>query len=511
MASERDVTKKRKTCSPIRTCPKVNIKQRKTSLNEVGPTHMGVNSNEQNHISSVFVETSEKIPKPDTPSLRMMTSGLKLTAFAKKALESGRIVATLMKDYPDKIIYNHMEEFSFHGERLYRENNMSNLLKVCPETGKTDPNTLLTEFKPSQLLLSFLLSTDNWKNIDGHQIDSVNSNDKIEKKALKMNTRSVDHDTDFPCIERGGGNMGCVIVGCEDEIREVLHGSFDYGTTCDNIINQVHGGGREKTEIKGTGRKRGYCTANNFPVLVGMEYQKLTKEGFLIDFFKLTSNSTNDGLVPLLLTSCFEAVQRVQLQYIQLLYDMGAIELDPHPVDSSKILYRLSDTDESSLTLQMKNSKVYLYSVMISCKKCNIQYNELWRPQIESEEPSWLDNYKCEKCGGTLQNDSCMIMNGGCSKNRRDPATVRNIHYEISKIKGVYQLPEDVNTKEELPQYEHIRPEVNGKYLQIFLRQDYERKLQRHHSVSITLFVPVCYDEKKTLSSLENSMGTVKV
>ena len=511
MASRSHHTQKRKaSTSPSRICLTINIKKGKTSI-----TYRGRREKREdvkpNEISQVFLQTEEKIPKTDNSSLMKRTCGMKLSTSARKALDSGRIIATLMKDYPDKIMYNHREEFSFHGIRLYRENNMSSLLKTCPEIRQTDPSTIFTDTKPSQLLLSFLISPENWKDIEGHHMEQLVSSDIMKQKSLKTNTRSVDHDTDFPCIERGGEKIGCVIVGCEDEIKDVLHGSLDYGETCDSIIKQVHGGGRETGEVKGTGRKRGYCTANNFPVLVGMEYQKIVKDGRLIDFFKMTSNSSSGGLVPLLLTSCFEAVQRVQLQYIQLLYDMGAIQLELQPVDSSKFLYRLSDTDQASLTMQMKNSKVFLYSVMISCKHCNLQHNELWRPHIESEDPSWLDEYVCEKCGSALKNDSCFVMNGGSSKNRRDPATVRGIHYEISKVKGKYQLPEDVNTKEELPQYEHIRPEVNGKYLQIFLRQDYARKVQKHHSVSITLFVPVCYDEQKTLDGLEKSMGEGKV
>ena len=504
MASRTHETQKRKAdSSPRRTCPKINIKRARRSI-----TEKRRKEKEVKQTSTVFLQTEEKIPERDT-SAHKRTDGLKLSASAKKALKCGRIIGHLMKDYPDKIMYNHLEEFSFHGSRLYRENNMSSLLRTCPEIRKADPDKIVN-YNPSQLLLSFLISPESWKQIEGDQIEKMISAEMINKKSLKTNTRSVDHDTDFPHIERGG-EMSCIIVGCEDEIKDVLHGSFDYGKTCDSIINQIHGGGRETNDVKGTGRKRGYCTANNFPVLVGMEYQKLVKDGCLIDFFKMTSNTSSGGLVPLLLTSCFEAVQRVQLQYIQLLYDMGAIQLDTQPVDSSKLLYRLSDTDEASLTMQMKNSKVFLYSVMISCKHCSLQHNELWQPHIESANPSFLDDYKCEKCGSELKNDSCFVMNGGSSKNRRDPATVRGIHYEIPKIKGKYQLPEGVNTKEELPQYEHIRPEVNGKYLQIFLRQDYARKVQRHHSVSITLFVPVCYDEEKTIVSIEKTIGQGKV
>lgn len=507
--THRHQTQKRKAdSSPRRICLKINIKKPRTSIIERGRK----DKKEVKQTSRVFMQTEDKIPVKDTSSSFKGTDGLKLSGCAKKALQCGRIIGHLTKDYPDKIMYNHMKEFSYHGTRLYRENNMSSLLRIFPEIRNTDADKIV-DYKPSQLLLSFLISPESWKQIQmqGEEIESMISAEMIKKKSVKTNTRSVDHDTDFPCIERGGGEMSCVIVGCEDEIKDVLHGSLDYATTCDNMINQIHGGGRESNDVKGTGRKRGYCTANNFPVLVGMEYQKLVKDGCLIDFFKMTSNTSSGALVPLLLTSCFEAVQRVQLQYIQLLYDMGAIQLDTRPVDSSKLLYRLSDTDEASLTMQMKTSKVFLYSVMISCKKCSLQHNELWQPHIESTSPSFLDDYSCEKCGSELKNDSCFVMNGGSSKNRRDPATVRGIHYEIPKVKGKHQLPEGVNTKEELPQYEHVRPEVNGKYLQIFLRQDYARKVQKHHSVSITLFVPVCYDEQKTKVKLQKRIGQCKV
>ena len=509
--------------------------------NECGPTDQTVietaDSNiglvpHHHHHHTLVPQTTDRLEKTDTAPLVKRIGGLKLSASAKKALKGGRIVATVLKNYPEKIMYNHLEEFAFHGERLYRENNMSKLLTMVPNIKETDIQILFVEARPSVLLLSFLLSPEKWlEKTSGTAQDShiiiKDPQNNVGKNIVKTNTRSVDHDTGFPALEGGcESGMACVIVGCEKELQDIFSAELEYGHTCDKIITSINGGGSETTTpvagggaaVKVTGgRKSGFCTANNFAVLVGLEYQRMVPDDGdtmkTVDFFQQTKDcsQTQEALVPLLLTSCCEAVQRVQMQYVQLLYDMGAVRLHPEPIDSSKILYRLSHTDEASLKMQLRTSKVLLYSVMVWCQLCRVQQNHHWTPNVESEKnpnnTQWLDSCRCLVCGGQLTNDSCFVMNGGSSKHKRDPATVRGIHYEVAKIDGKDQLPEGVSRRDQLPQNEHVRPEVNAKSLQICLRQDYERKIQKHPSVSLTLFVPVCFNEKATVKRLEKKFG----
>lgn len=524
--------KKKRKCSPSRSCMKSKkIKRRERKQDTVPAVEMNHNHIEEvstiteaPHISenlslvhllqhNIVPQTDEKISKQDTAQLEKRIGGLRLSTYAKRALANGRIVADVLKDYPEKIMYNHKEELLFHGERLYRENNMSSLLQLVPDIKETHSTFLFLDPIPSVLLLSFLLRPENWVKESEMHLEEGNSNlsDLINVKQVKTNTRCVDHDTDFPAVERGEEKMACVIVGCDREIQETFSANLDYGETCNNIFNSIYGGGVRKKKGKKGGPKSGYCTANNFSVLVGMEYQKMVKCGNstrLVDFFQQTRECLPDGgLVPLLLTSCCEAVHRVQLQYVQLLYDMGAICLHPEPVDSSRMLYRLADTDAASLAMQMRNSKVMLYSVMIWCQACRMQHNHLWNADLERDDPFWLESYKCMHCGGYLTNDSCFVINGNNNKNKRDPATVRGIKYKVYKVDGKEQLPEGVNGKDELPQYEHVSPEVNAKSLQIYLRQDYSRKIQTHPTVSLSLFVPICYDVQSTKDALEKRFG----
>ena len=490
-------------------------------------------------------QTREKIAKFDNLALVKRKGGLELSKAAEKALAVGKIVATLVKNNPDRIMYNHKERIFHHGERLVKENNMSNLLRYSDAKHiKNEHYTSLLRrnASPSLLFLSFIVNKKMWipkDNIQAEQDEHISdqNNDSnflqfLTKNVYKTNRRCIDHDTAFPAVERKESNMSCVIVGCEKDICEVLCAEHDYAETCNTYMNWLCGkittttratnvtrsknpkAATSSSSERGTGRKSGHSTANNFPVLVGMEFQKVvqTKSGskVFVDFCKQTSRRQNDkhrGLVPLLLTTCCEALHRVHLQYVQVLYDLGAVRLHPQPVDSSKILYRLSDFDATSLTMQLKKSTAVLYSVMIWCTSCNIQYNELWTPNVETVDPHWLKHHKCGRCNGHLTNDSCFVINGGQLKWRRDPACVQKIAYKYNTVKGQTELPEGVKGKQDMPQYEHVTQEVNAKHLKLHLRQDYDRKIQRDPYVSLTVFIPICFDKKVTEQRLEEKFG----
>ena len=494
-------------------------------------------------------QTKDKIPTPDEEKLLYRCGGVKLSAMAARALKGGKIVASLIENNPERIMYNHKIRIYTYGERLVKENNMSTLYKLDPAIQEETFASLKERNAcPSSLLLSFILSADKWISYESHNgrdqpteqlpqssTSSTSSSDSLEKyisqNIYKQNRRCIDHDTPFPAVERKESKMACVIVGCERDISELFSEEKTYGEACNNIMNMLSGqkGDINEDEIQSSSgsrtgrherRKTGHCTANNFPVLIGMEHEKVVsvdsisgkKTPTVIDFCKQTSTDAHPGgLVPLLLTTCCEAIHRVNLQYVQLLYDIGAVRLNPEPVDSSGVLYRLCDFDSASLIMQMKRSTVLLYSVMISCTStsCRVQHNHLWQPNIETTDPKWLDKKKCNVCGSALKNDSCFVINGGQMKWRRDPASVHRITYQLYKSKknGKIELPEGVKRKEDMPQYEHVTPEVNAKHLKIYTRKDYERKIQRNHFVSLTAFIPISFDRKRTEKKLRMKFG----
>jgi hypothetical protein len=513
-----------------------NMTKRRRKENKSETPSSGIREREKH---TVIEQTRDKIPAPDIDKLLYRCGGVKLSALAARALKGGKIVASLIENNPERIMYNHKTRIYTHGERLVKENNMSTLYKLDPSI-QQESFTSLKERNacPSSLLLSFILSEDKWISSRESQTHSerVGPDETLEKfisqNIYKQNRRCIDHDTSFPAVERKESKMACVIVGCETDISELFSEEKTYEEACNDILNTLSGQKGDLSEAdtqrasgSRTGqyqrRKTGHCTANNFPILIGMEHEKVLsanctsgkKTPTVVDFCKQTSTDAHPGgLVPLLLTTCCEAIHRVNLQYVQLLYDIGAVRLNPEPVDSSGVLYRLCDFDCASLIMQMKRSTVLLYSVMITCTSasCQVQHNHLWQPNIETTEPDWLDKKKCNTCGSALKNDSCFVINGGQMKWRRDPASVHKITYQFNKSnKRKIELPEGVKGKEDMPQYEHVSPEVNAKQLKIYTRKDYERKIQRNHFVSLTAFVPISFDRKRTEKKLKKKFGGV--
>lgn len=420
--------------------------------------------------------TSKSIPPPETfDNVRYRRN---LTVRATNLLKAGQIHVK----YDGKVYTrNDMDEDSAKLKEITRFVRLSNLSElVLSEYRNTIslPNHLLS---PSMFLVKFLLYP--WTFAGPHNLVGQNDLQKFFSPPIgAVSTSVTEHDTGFPSLAEHGSKA--VVVGLTESIKEHLGGRLDYKEACMEMLHKITLG----------------QNSADFPILAGLEHQQVLRtseeEVHVIDFYRESKTQLGQSIVPLMLTTCGEVKSRVQLQYLELLYGMGAVVLNPKPVDSSKMIYMLADDDPVSVKMGLNSSKSVLFSVSVVCHQCSASNHELWTPGIEARDPMWLSNKVCYNCRqGPLENRSCFVLKSASGK--MDPSSIRKINYFIPSG----------HEKRDFPEFEHVCTFTNGKNLKLHIRVDPPRKNMQGISISAIVYVPVVYlpDLEKLGDSMEVS------
>ena len=425
----------------------------------------------------------------------------KLNKRVALALKKNRIVITVDKSNPDFISRNDMDGYFPFQTRFVRFTNLTHLIfnysmwaRVLPHC---TPAQLSHDMKacPSVVLGHFLLHPERWLT-DKNQVSDPTETFAVDN--TQCNTSKVEQDTSFPQLTSG---VRGVVLGLPEAIAEHLSGALSYAEACNDIIMKIFHASCETLEEKAMSRH-----TNDFPVLAGIDtHRVIYSEGktHIIDFFEETKQM-GQPLVPLFLTTCTEVMSRIHLQYLELLYGFGCIELNPTPLDESKSLFQLSDRDTVSVQMQFTRSNIMLYSVDVACSSCYMSHNDMWQPGIEANNPRWLEDCFCKSCGKQVINKSCFLMKESRSRIMLDPACTRQITYNTAwSRKSGSRLPTGVPSKNHLPRYEHVCEFTNGSNLRLHLRQDVKRKNQRTKAIATTIFVPVTFSSSNTAKHMK--------
>jgi hypothetical protein len=440
---------------------------------------------------------------------------------ALKGLASGRLIASIQKDNVDMILYNDQPQFRPFTENYQRRFNLEELYQYSPtvrEIIESTPYHQLPEVKSLQFL-SFKKHPELWvdtasdepytgpKNVDEADKDHNLSNSYLNYKT--SNTSMVDQDTNSPDIRRVGGQENikntCVVVGDPGVIARALDSSLSYADSCDRTFRGIYGL-KPDTEIKAsTNMKR----SNDFPVLVALNTKTLvTVEGkqYLVDFGQ-KMEEMKCRTTPLLLSSLTEAIQRVQVYFLEKLYDTGDVHLNETPIDKLRRMYRLDDTDRLSQIMNFHRSDTVLYQVRIWCNTCMKPYHNLWLPNDQRRMAEIISTHKCEDCQSqTLVNRSSFVLREANCRQSLDPGASRKINYEVPRDNKVALYPTGIETVDQLQPYELVSDMASCMDLELDMNMDAGRKNQRTRAVTITLYIPTSFDKDKTLEAAREQL-----
>ena len=409
------------------------------------------------------VQTSQPVATVECFEHQALRRGL--TGKGLRLLKSNQIQVRVEKG-TGKTTRNDMDEDLVQlspRTRFVRISNMTELV-LTQSRALVQPWQSLVE-TPSLMLAKFILFPQQFAH-SGNAVEDLPA--FFSRKELSgMNTSSIETDTEFPSLNTP--NTRVVVVGLEEAIREHLGGRNNYAEACQDALEKM---------LQGK-------SCSDFPVLAAIDHQQIVVANgkcHVVDFYEETS-SLGKPLVPLVLTSCSEVKSRIQLQYLEILYSLGAVKLHRKPIDSGRRLYRLADDDEVSVQMGLNRSTSILYSLSVCCCSCGASHHDLWRIGIESTDPGWLTDVRCRLCNSPVVNRSCFVLRS--SRGKIDPSTVRKLHYS---------LPPDFDlNKKKLPKYEHVCHLTNGSRLKLHVRQDFARKNLHGTAITATVFVPVVY------------------
>jgi len=171
------------------------------------------------------------------------------------------------------------------------------------------------------------------KVLDEAETDQNLSNSYLNQKT--PNSRMIEQDTKYPDIRRVEGpkdmKNACVIVGDPGVIATALYSSLSYADSCDSTFCGIYGL-KPDTDIKtSTYMKR----SNDFPVLVALKTKTMVRvEGkeYMVDFGQKMEEMKYNTTV-LLLSSLTKSIQRVQVLFLEMLYETGDVHLNKTPID----------------------------------------------------------------------------------------------------------------------------------------------------------------------------------
>ena len=480
---------------------------------------------------------------------RLPSDGPQLSKAAKKALLKGKVTVAIMKKDANLCLKNNLLDLWDPTQPFFRENSLSLLRSVLDEW-QSQPESPMGQQLGGHMasFLSFLQRPESWIDpaVDpsfeegtdpfaiaessqmGREDERVDNFLQSQMSSLfldftKKNTRYMEQDTTYHSLE---GKKVLVIGDVNAVANTMAPLDLTYAQACDRTIKSVFGCEAHQDLDQ---NQKGFRRSNDFPVLVGLDTVTFVRrEGrvYPVDFCAKT------GLVPLLLTTATEAILRVQMQYLSALYGIGCVKLCPKPVESNSrvALYGLDDEDRNSLIMNVVRSDSFLYQVCIRCEACGKTANRLWTPGVDTaasasnedegqggDEPPcgnmedcrnrWLEGRSCDSCGsGPLENLSAFVMRDASSRQSLDPASLRQIHWEIPTEKKKPLLPTDITSKSQLARYEYVKPEGSAAKLRVHSVGDYPRKNQRTGTVAVTLFVPVAFNVEATVKAMEEGV-----
>ena len=490
------------------SCPKKKRRQREND-NPTQNEQNEQNEQQQQQQQQQKQKTQTKIEWTTAPicvdSIEDQILQRNLSKRAAAALRKNRILVKILPNDPDVVSRNDRLGSFHYRDRFVRITNLTEFLFSCPkEFMQKKPQDL--ENTPSLKLAHFIHQTQSWATESNQTSDCLPDLFKLDP--AKRNTKTLEEDTDFPQLNQ---DVRGVVIGTTEGIQKHLNPLKSYPEACDALIKKIFAVNKKTSEQEEMTMSKeeffsAYRKGMDFPVIAAMDHQKIVRDNkgkfHFVDFFEETKK-TGQPLLPFFLTTCTEIMLRLQLQYIQILYEFGSIQLDPTPLDNSNILFQIDDTDAVTVQMGLLRSNSIMFSVMVHCSVCLAQKDNLWSPGIEAEDPGWLEGKTCDNCGGQVVNNSCFFTKDSCSRATLDPVSMRELNYEIagSKKKG-FKLPTGITSKDELPKYEHACHLSNAKNTRLYIREDYGRKNQRTKSLCTTLYLPVAFSAKKTAEEL---------
>ena len=444
------------------------------------------------------------------------------TKRAVKGLACQRLIASIQYCNPDWILFNDRPNLRWFSEPVCRRFNIDELLNFHTSTKPMLAHTSyinLPDVKSLQYA-SFLEYPHLWVNTATDKTydqlmeeqmlfdNGIAAADMLTKGIYlsykTTNTRVVEQDTNFPDISRSSTDLpfphACVVVGNPNVIAMALDGSLSYSESCDRSYRSVLG---LKQDDKRDITKTTYKRSSDFPVLAALDTKQLVEVEGKVYQANFMDKTTELGctLIPLLATSCTEAMIRIQVTLLNQLYMCGQVMLNPNPIDKQGRFYKLSDDDQASQLMNFHRSDAVMYQVNIHCKVCGVLHNNLWEPNLESELLGKVMGAECRQCKTTtVVNSSCFVMRETNCRMSLDPGSSRKINYEVPKRKGETRLPEDTTDVADLQQYEYIYSSASA--IKLDIQEDLGRKNQRTTSIAVTLFLPTAYSEEKTMAML---------
>lgn len=464
-------------------------------------------NDEETSSPQIPLTTTEGIKAP--PLTQMRPGGIEISKRALKKLETNRVLASIQYCNSDMILYNDQPQIKSFKEDHQRKFNLEDLYYSSPDIYymvESTPYDQLPDIKSLQFL-SFKIHPEMWiKRGTDKPIGERRPIEAIEAEVLPAkkgaNTSTVDQDTPSPDIRRGVGEEKnvCVVFGDPNIIATALDSSLSYSKACDRTYRSFFGLKHDKSNPK---------RSNDFPVLVTLDMKsKVSVEGeeYLVDFGEKTKH-LKCRTTPLLLTSVTEAVQRVQVSFLEELYQTGDVKLDESPIDPKKIMYRLDDTDRVSQIMNFHRSDSILYHVRIRCSKCHTPHPQVWIPNNQTCVATILSTTACDVCGTcTLVNHSSFVLREVNNREALDPAASRKINYEFPRDGKQFLYPTGVNSADDLQPYELVSEMASPFRLPIEMYQDASRKNQRTKAIAITLHVPTCFDKQKTIEEIKDQL-----
>lgn len=447
-------------------------------------------------------------------------NGPSRTKKAMKGRSMKRLVATIPRYNVDSVLYNDRDVHMSHGTPVFRRNNMQDLLTYAPDirsfVEESSCNDILNQTDCRSLwYLSYLMHPEKW------QADvSLNSDDATAQGQhdfldySKSNTRTVEQNTTYPDITAEG--VSCVVIGDPNIIATTLNSNLSFSDACDRTYRTIFNLTRDQPLVA---VEKNIRQSNDFPVLGAGEFEDmihLPHGGICMANFAKKTGERDAATYPLLLTSCTEAMMRVQQFYIDKLYRCHTVKLDPVPVDTSGVFYKLSDSDRISQIMNFVKSDSILFHVYVVCESCGQSHTHLWKPNDEESVTEVAKSHTCERCGkcGTVMNMSHFVLRESKCRHSLDAASSRKISYDIAtrrvkedgtnKKKTTYILPSGISSVDQLQQYERVWP-ISSK-IKLAMEEDVGCKNQRTTSVSVTLFIPTTFSNEKTMESVKHML-----
>ncbi len=385
--------------------------------------------------------SDEYMISPD-PRRGVGTKKIALSRVALKGLQTMRLVATIQELNADFVMYNDRMDYVKYGIAMHRRNNMQELLDYSPTISKAlskmpYQEVIRMECRTLQFI-SFAFHPRLWvdrvRDSIGLEMNRINEEERCDYlDGKKGSTRTIERDTSCPDITRE--DVACIIIGDPHVVASTLDASLSYADACNRTYRTIFSLKEgDKPDEVGMNLKR----SNDFPVLVALDTERhVVMDGtvYKTDFFERTGEGGRQHLMPLLITSPTEVVHRIQAYYIEHLYAMGAVQLDPTPVDSSGVFFKLHDSDKVSQQMNLVRSDTIMYQVSIACVGCGQSHNEYWLPNDEKHLSRIVSEMECSLCKQrTIANNSCFVLRESTCRVSMDPGCSRLIRYEIPRV-----------------------------------------------------------------------------